>query len=438
MPCRPRLIAAVAIAGCAALTTAGASGAGVSASRVPPPRWVQVAPDSAGLLLRWDRNLSPAAGADNLLFAYGAFGRLEDRLLPTRLFEEERFAGRALSIAYRLGKVACLDLPAAQSLPLVQHEVFGHGWRAREEGYGHIRYDLSPPPPYGPGEGLTSWTYPDGFAPTDDSLMLAQAGIEAEDILAKRQRDLFLRGGSLDLHGALLYFASSLGLADYVRATSGDETDMSNDVAAWLSLVNGKAGRDRPADRWISREDLERRTLLSLADPFLWYSGGFVLDYIWDGRSRRRYPMIPFGPARWLPGLGYRLSPFGGQYLAENLVVLRPRVAVLRAAWGSGELGASWGADLETRDLARWRGYSLDAAVRAWSQPVLRPEAGSPGPSGSSRFGAGLSAEVISPALFPGFPLRLAAGFSAKRPGYVPGESLGADFAWRAGVGAFR
>lgn len=415
---------------------------GDSASAPPvsrrPARWVPDAPAPGGLL--WiDRYRGPAAGAENLLLAHGALSRLENRVLPTRLFEEENRFARLLSLSYRLGKFLYLDLPVAAYLPVVQHELSGHGWRAREAGYEDIRYEVPAPPPYGPGGGETRFYYPEGHAPGhDDILAMAMAGIEAEDILARTQRDRFLRAGSMDYPGALLYLGASLELAGYVAATDSVGPGTFNDVSNWLVAVNRKAGRDRETGYWITRSDLASRSLLALADPFLWYAAWAVGKYLWDGTMRWRQPMVPLGPARWLPSLGYRLSPFGGQFLAENLLALGPRVAVLRAAWGDGELGASWGADLEARDLARWRGWSLDAALRAWSQPPLRPEDPDPRPAEAPRLGAGLSAAAVSPALFKGFPLRLAAGVSAKRAGYVPGESLESDLALRAGVGLYR
>lgn len=406
------------------------------ALRLRPARWVPDVPAPDGLL--WiDRYLGPAAGADNLLLAYGALSRIENRLLPTRLFEEERLFTRMLSIGYRLVKMNYIDLPAAYYLHIVQHEAFGHGWRAREAGYGEIEYDMPLPPPYGPGGGKTSFN-PTGFVRSlDDSLAMSMAGIEAGDILAQRQRNRFLREGSMDYPGALVYLNASLGLANYAAATDTYEEDTGNDVSNWITFVNWKAGRAPESDPWYSLSDLKEHSLIALADPFFWYSAWTMGRYLWNGSMRWRQPMIPLGPVRWLPSLGYRLSPFGGQYLAENLLTLGPRAATLRAAWGDGELGSSWGADAEARDLIRWRGWSLDAALRAWSQP-LSPEEGDPPPPIASRFGAGLSAAAVSPALFTVFPLRVAAGFSTKRAGYVPGESLESDFALRMGVGLYR
>jgi hypothetical protein len=436
------LLAAIVLA---LLASPGVAGPAIGDSAPSPParpraaRWVPDTPTPGGLL--WiDKHLSPSAGAANLLFAHGALSRIENRLLPTRLFEEENRFDRLLSFSYRLGKLTFLDLPAAYCLYLLQHEVFGHGWRAREEGYGeHVRYEFQPPPPYGSGGGLTRYSFPEGADPgVDETLARVMAGIEAADILAQRQRNRFLGEGSLDYHGALAYLNSSLGLALYAGSTEGVETETGNDVSNWLLFVNWKADRDAASDPWVSLSELQLRSLLALADPFLWYAAWTAGRYLWNGSMRWRQPMVPLGPVRWLPSLGYRLSPFGGQYLAENLLALGPRTATLRAAWGGGDLGSSWGADAEAQDLVRWRGWSLDAALRAWSQPPLQLEWSAPRPPGDPRFGAGMSATAVSPALSRAFPLRLGAGFSTKRAGYVPGESLDADFALRVGVGWHR
>ncbi len=421
---------------------AAAPGAGdfvpAAAARSRPDRWVPDAPAPGGLL--WiERHLGPAAGAENLLFAHGAFSRIENRLLPTRLFEEENLFTRLLSIAYRLGKYTYLDWPAAAYLDVAQHELFGHGYRARAAGYEDIRFEVAMPPPYGRGDGLTVYSYPAGYRPgMDENLSMAMAGIEAEDILAQKQRNRFLREGSMDYHGSLLYLAASMGLSDYVAATDTVDINSSNDLSKWLYFANWKAGRVLGVDSWISLSDLKEGSRLAYADPFFWYAAWTAGRYLWNGSMRWRQPMIPLGPVRWLPSLGYRLSPFGGQYLAENLLTLGPRAATLRAVWGGGGLGSSWGADAEAQNLVRWHGWSLDAALRAWGQPPLRPDVRDPRPPEAREFGAGLSAAAVSPALFPRFPLRAAAGFSTKRAGYVPGESLEADFALRVGVGLYR
>lgn len=403
----------------------------------PPSRWSE--PEPAGCHLLWlDPDMSPQSGAENLLFLGATLGRLEDRVLPVRLFADENLPLQAVSATYRLAKLAFLDLMPAAYLPLIQHEIFGHGYRAREAGYMDIGYELGAPPPYGLGDGSTSWSYPAAFIPApDQDLSMAMAGIEATDILGQRLRARFLQEGSLDYHAAFLYLFSSLGLANYLAVTDADETDVSNDMVAYVAALNGKPGNGPPGEDRIRLADLEEGSRLAFADPFLYYSGWAVMRYLIFGETRTGYRAFSLGPVRYLPSLGFRLSPFGGQVLVENLAVWDRRSFNLRLAFGEGRLGDSRGADLEARDFLAWNGFSLDATLRLWKQPPLRLDYDDPRPATASGMGFGSHLAVTSPALSPSLPMRLALGVAHKTSGYVPGERLDQGFTFRIGFGLF-
>ena len=81
------------------------------------------------------------------------------------------------------------------------------------------------------------------------------------------------------------------------------------------------------------------------------------MRYLWNGSSRWSYPMVPLGPARWLPLLGYRITPFGDQWVMENLVAGGDRAFQARFSKGDGRAGSTFGADLEARDALAWKGF---------------------------------------------------------------------------------
>ena len=329
----------------------------------PQSRWA--VPEPAGRDLLWlDPDQSALSGADNVIFLGAALGRLEDRLLPVRLFRNENGPKRLASATYRLGKLFFLDLMPAAYLPVVQHEMFGHGYRARQSGYMDIGYDLGIPPPYGLGGGSTSWSYPASASRSlDEGLAMTIAGVEATDILGQRLRGRFLQEGSMDYHAAFLYLFSALGLANYLAATGSGETDESNDMVAYVMKLNRKAAFAAAGQNRIRLEDLESGSRLAFADPFLYLSAWTVLRYLFTGGTRWSYPAVPLGPVRYLPSLGYRLSPFGGQVLVENLAIWDKRSFNLRIAYGESGLGNSQGADLEGRNILAWNGFALDAAL---------------------------------------------------------------------------
>jgi hypothetical protein len=382
----------------------------------------------------------PISGAENAAFAADALGRIEDRLLPGRPFGEESGLYRLAGGTYRALKLALLDMPAAAWLAVLQHEYYGHGFRAREAGFHDIRYELELPPPYGSGEGSTSWIQRRPAA-SDEFMAMSMAGIEATDLLSRGLRTHWAAGGRMDYHGALLYLFSALGLGAYVEATSEDETDRSNDIVAYLVGANGKAGLNYPREAWLSQEDLEEGSRASFADPFYWFSWWTLLRYAWNGETHWRYPSVPLGPVRWLPAAGYRLTPFGGEYVLENLLAAKGdpgirRTLALRGAYGDGELGRTIAAGLDARGIPIWKGFALDAGLDAWRQPPLRldPFDGPPGRGGRWGFGGEVGLSMPTPFRF----LRFAVAAGYKGEGYLPGYRLRGGATLRAGLGPAR
>jgi hypothetical protein len=394
--------------------------------------------ESEDVRLLWISSLrDPVSGAENTAFAADVLGRIEDRLLPGRLFREETGFYRMAGASYRLLKLATLDAPAAAWLTVFQHEYYGHGFRAREAGFDDVRYELELPPPYGSGEGSTSWIQRRP-ASADEFTAMAMAGMEATDLLARNLRDHWVAEGGMDYHGAFLYLYSALGLGAYLEATPEDETDRSNDIVAYLVGVNGKAGLNYPQEAWLRQDDLADGARASLADPFYWFSWWTLLRYAWDGETHWRYPAVPLGPVRWLPAAGYRLTPFGGEYVLENLLAAEGdpgirRTLALRGAYGDGELGKTFSAGLEARDIPVWKGVALDAGMDAWRQPPLRldPVDGSPGRGGRWGFGGEVGLSLPTPFRF----LRFAVAAGYKGEGYLPGYRLREGMTLRAGLG---
>jgi hypothetical protein len=379
----------------------------------------------------------PISGVENAALAADVLGRLEDRLLPGRLFREEAGLYRLASGMYRVLKLAMLDVPAAAWLTVFQHEYYGHGFRAREAGFDDIRYELELPPPYGSGEGSTSWIQRRP-ASADEFMAMAMAGIEATDLLARGLRGHWIAEGRMDYHDAFLYLFSSSGLGAYLEATSEDETDRSNDIVAYLVGANGKAGLNYPREAWLRQEDLEDGSRWNFADPFYWFSWWTLLRYAWNGRTHWRYPAVPLGPVRWLPAAGYRLTPFGGEYVLENLLAAEGdpgirRTLALRGAYGRGELGRTWAAGLQASGIPVWKGVALDAGLDAWRQPPLRldPFDGRAGRGG--RWGCGAEVGISMPTPFRFLRFAVAAGY--KGEGYLPGYRLREGATFRAGLG---
>jgi hypothetical protein len=410
-----------------------------AAAEVAPAASAAPAASSSRLLI--DPDLSAETGAEDIITLFDLTCRLEDRVLKPRPFEEQGFVLRTGGIVYRLGKLLFLDGIPSHYADVFQHEYFGHGYRARELGYRDLRYHFELPPPFGDGSAYTSWRYPDTLPPSMDAdIAIAAGGVEAEGILARRLRLSWLRSGTMDYHGALLYLSGVVSIRSYTGLTSDTTTDLSNDMAAYVTYLNFKEGYSTRSEFPLTVRHIDARSVMYLYDPFVWYSFWTILKtYAWSGDVAFNFPGIPVGWGwHYLPGTGYDLTPFGGEYLFDNLLWRGGRAVSLTLRLGESTFHRFWGFDAEADNLATFRGCALDAAFHLWEQPPLHlsptyynglvPAAGSP------RLGFGGSVDIRSAPLSDAFPLRLAAGLGYKGDGFVPGERLDAGFEWRAGV----
>src|SRR5258705_6266709 len=131
-----------------------------------------------------DRDMTPGAGATVTIAVGRLVAHAEDRFVPIRLFEDRGRLRRGANATYRLAKLALFDEPQENWFRVANHEVLGHGGRLRELFDGHIRYQLSAPPPYGRGGGATFFEL-DRQPDVDDVLAVTVGGMEANYVAAR-------------------------------------------------------------------------------------------------------------------------------------------------------------------------------------------------------------------------------------------------------------
>ncbi len=393
------------------------------------------------LMLWYDQDMSGAAGADDILTLHYAVYRIEDKYLPPRLWSESWWLGKAGGIAYRLAKGLLLDdniIPYYAAVP--QHEIFGHGFRAREFGFTPIRYSFSPPPPFGKGNAMTEFTDPGpGNVSVDQNLAVSMAGVEASAVLAVKLRGYWALSGAMDFHGALLYLYSSGDLGNYLSGTDesfldSTNTDFSNDMLSYVYTLNTQAGAGDRSQYRLHLKRMEKNSLISYADPFYWYSLWTVLKTgLWSGESVFKYPALPLGPVRYLPAAGYGLTPWGPEYWFDNIAAWDRTSVTLRIRIGDDTFRNFWGTDLTAVNILSLAGADLDFSAHLWKQPRLRLDPNDQGVV-RDRLGGGGDVTILSPTLPTPWPVRLAAGGGYKALGFVPGEELEQGFNWRIGL----
>jgi hypothetical protein len=404
--------------------------------------------ETTSYVIVFDTYLSPTAGAHNLLTLQSLTASLEDRFLPRKIGEERRRATLALGILYRSAKFMALDMPQDHLLMVAAHEVFGHGARFRELGEGRIRYGFDSPIPYGSGDAFTRFSGQFPRTPLA-SLAVSASGIEAQHAVADAIADTAVMRGRLHYREAWLYFESRVTGMTYILSAS-PRSRPGHDVADFLDTFEKACTAPcRP----LSRRYVQRRALLAMADPLLYYAiYGFAGSYIGNGQTTGPLPMIPIGGgARVLPSLGFALTPHGSEWTARTLihpgqrdegrahrvrgVGIRPGVALTSVAVRVGSTGArtTWGINARASDVVRLFAWPVNVSVDVWRQPpVLGDQTSEP-----LKTGAAATATVVLP--LPALlqtnwtrGIHIAAGY--KREGYIPGEQLSGGGFLRVGL----
>jgi hypothetical protein len=327
------------------------------------------AQDQRPYLVVLDRDMTPAAGAIDLLTVQRAVGAVEDRWLPPSRFDESTRLKHALGIGYRFGKWFGLDLPQDHFLMVVGHEVFGHGARLREIGAQDVRYRFHPPIPYGGGGAVTEF---EGDVPMmrADVLGIDTGGIEAQNVLADHIGRRSLAAGAVHYREAWLYLESRIDGLRYIRSVSPRSPE-GHDVRDFLLDFNDQC--DPPACTSLAASTLKRRALLMLGDPMLAYAGYvWAVSYLVRGRMSSALPMIRLPrDVQYLPALRFEMTPYGTAWTTEHSIVRHRRLTSVSVGVGDTGRRRAWDIGVVATDLLRGARFGGDLAVNVWRQPSL-------------------------------------------------------------------
>lgn len=321
----------------------------------------------------------------------------------------------------RFGKLLIESSLASWAL-VAQHEIFGHGARAREFDMAVSSYHVSP------FSGSTSFALGDyNNLSTIQKIALTTGGMESTTIVAYDLRDNWLRGSQLDVRAAQLYLANYLDQTTYIRGTPDSDISSGNDVASYVDLVN--TWHDN-ADV-LTKKRLRHRSLIDLFDPFLWYSVYGMVNYIVYGEQLYDYSMFNIGNYQYLPSLRIVLSPWGPEYQFSNYFKnIDNQVLYLGLRHGSTGKHSSNGCTVKQTNLFNWRDIYFDGRADLWRQPNINAIS-----AATAKRGYGL-AGFATGNYWVKQTLKLFAQLGYKTNGFLQGEPLDSGIIVRVGVTA--
>lgn len=312
----------------------------------------------------WDIAMSPYAGGEDLLFAHRILEKIE-----TYCFRQQpiTYSKSAYSRFWRLSELISVWLPINYFTMLIQHEVFGHGYRIRDL---HMRgiaqvdgYSFQAPPPYGPGSAATYFSVSSDFTTTDASAV-SIGGVEGTAILAELTKLKWLTSRKVDPRQAVLYLLCEQDLTLYISSlkTKDIRNLDGHDLNSYIETLHYTY-----PDHWLSKGRLRSLSWINLLDPFTFYAIYAWFHYLSSGKETK----IPMIASCYLPGLRLGLTPFGPEVFFENFFVRKkiPLYAYLKGGSHADNLYAGAGV-FSPRLWSIWK-WTIGLRCDLWYQPKL-------------------------------------------------------------------
>jgi hypothetical protein len=312
-----------------------------------------------------DPYYSPYMGSALFLTGHKSLEKIEDQWIPPSTSPKRGFApsvGRCIELSL-------FWTPINSLICVVQHEVFGHGYRVRS--LHHVAevqgYSIGAPIPYGYGGGATSIGYSERVK-IGQIQAVAIGGLEAETILAREQKIKWLSAGYIDPKSASLYNIAQLSSFAYTFAKTEGEFFSGNDLETYVNLLNALYPKDH-----ISRHTLRSALKYNFLDPMLYYDTAAIWYYVITGKSLP-IPMLSLGDVSCLPNIHVDLAPYGVEYYLENYLLYKnsPFYTYIKAGKHGGN--KYYGAGVHYDEFIQAEKMSMGFRLDGWYQPNFLAE----------------------------------------------------------------
>ena len=364
-----------------------------------------------------DRKMSPHTAGNDLIFLYRGISSAQTRYL-----------GPNKSFWLRLAETLAVYYPLANWSATVQHEIFGHGWRARSLGkdVAEVKsYQIYTPFPYSKytKAGKTSgWASLD--ITTDQRLAINIGGLESEIVLARKLKKGWIGSRHVEKRLSWLYYSTAFSFTNYALSL-GKTNGLGHDVANYITRLN-----ELYPSRPINHRYVKWHSVLNLLDPMLWFAAFENFYYITTGKDLA-VPMFQTKGVKWLPSYRTDLTPFGLENRFETYFLIDDKLLYLYGNFAKRGSTSAFGLGFDRHALFKFRKTSFDVECDIWNQPKMALDLGTER-SGKSLWG--VRALLTMNVNFGSLIWYEQFGFKTK--GYYAGESLKAALIGRLGIAA--
>jgi hypothetical protein len=310
----------------------------------------------------FDKNFSPYMGAEDILSTNYLLEKSFDKYLKIK--NEKKFFPALL----RGVKLIFLYQPLAGFEVVLQHELFGHGYRIRDVSKHYAKvlgYSFDMPFPYGNGGGATFYDFNDNYTSFQE-IAISLAGVESTAMLANRIKLKWLESKKIDPLKAVLYMQSFHDLTGYIYSMDDSPyyVNDGHDIESYLFWLNTTY-----YNKNLSKNDLKMAALINFLDPFTYYSIFENFYYIFTSKNLN-FPMMKISKLRYLPSFRLALAPYGMEYYFENFLSYKNRPIYAYLRYGKF-LRNNYGLGIEMPKLIMSKSYDLGFKVDIFNQSKI-------------------------------------------------------------------
>ncbi len=310
----------------------------------------------------FDRNFSPVVSSNDTHLILQELSDLKTKYVPI-----ENISSSFAKGLIRLFELALVWDPINYITSMVQHEVFGHGYRIRSLPYGYAEvtnyhFSIKWPDTVSHSGASTGFTISKDIG-AGPLMAIGIGGIEGSSIMAKQLKMTWLQNRKINPLQANLYLYSFHDLTFYVMGTPDDNMRMENDITGYLYLLNEQYHSS------LTVSELRQQVAANFLDPMTYFAIYSYYRYIITGKDTR-IPMISMGDIRYLPAFRCSLAPYGIEYYFENFFLL-PQTLYTYVRYGSFASSKYYGLGAEMPNIWTLDQLQIGGRFDLYHQPNI-------------------------------------------------------------------
>ena len=310
----------------------------------------------------YEEQLGMNFASENLVSIYYAYDFLDSIIVPKEIFPNDDRISKFGNSFYRLNKLFWFNYLVNDYTHTMNHERFGHGYRAIDNGAKIIKIEYNPPPPFGNEYSFIEWDNPTSFTLQQDILNTiggSEVGLVTSDIIRKN----ILLDERLPYYFALPYLYASHDLPGYTAFSPG------GDPGTYVAQLN----QLYPNSNFTIKKLQAYSYIALFTDPLNFYALKSVFyDYLILGKHSTKIGMIQLSDRiKYLPRFRMEYTPYGPELVIQNYFKLDKKLFQLSYSFSDGTFEPSWRVLANIWNIKAGKNFSFNLSGQIWEQPSI-------------------------------------------------------------------